>query len=76
VYDAFAAKLAAAVARLKVGNGLEEGVTQGPLIDMNAVAKVEEHIADAVARRAHACSPAASATRSAAASSSRPSWPA
>ena len=48
VYDAFAAKLAAAVARLKVGNGLVEGVTQGPLIDMNAVAKVEEHIADAV----------------------------
>jgi succinate-semialdehyde dehydrogenase/glutarate-semialdehyde dehydrogenase len=48
VYDAFAAKLAAAVARLQVGNGLAEGTTQGPLIDMNAVAKVEEHIADAV----------------------------
>jgi succinate-semialdehyde dehydrogenase / glutarate-semialdehyde dehydrogenase len=49
VYDAFAAKLAAAVAGLKVGNGREEGVTQGPLIDMKAVEKVEEHIADALA---------------------------
>lgn len=48
VYDNFAARLAAAVARLKVGNGLDEGVTQGPLIDMQAVEKVEEHIADAV----------------------------
>ncbi|HNH64448.1 MAG TPA: NAD-dependent succinate-semialdehyde dehydrogenase, partial [Thauera aminoaromatica] len=52
VYDAFAARLAAAVARLKVGNGLAEGSTQGPLIDMNAVAKVEEHIADAVEKGA------------------------
>ncbi|OHX20846.1 NADP-dependent succinate-semialdehyde dehydrogenase [Chromobacterium sphagni] len=50
VYDAFAAKFAAAVATLKVGNGLEAGVTQGPLIDHNAVAKVEEHIADALAK--------------------------
>jgi succinate-semialdehyde dehydrogenase / glutarate-semialdehyde dehydrogenase len=49
VYDAFADKLAAAVRRLKVGNGLEDGVTQGPLIDMKAVEKVEEHIADALA---------------------------
>ncbi|WP_308423798.1 NADP-dependent succinate-semialdehyde dehydrogenase [Silvimonas amylolytica] len=52
VYDAFAAKLAAAVGKLKVGNGFEAGVTQGPLIDENAVAKVEEHIADAVAKGA------------------------
>lgn len=52
VYDAFAEKLAAAVAKLKVGNGLEAGTTQGPLIDINAVAKVEEHIADAVAKGA------------------------
>ena len=52
VYDAFAAKLATAVAGLKVGNGLAEGSTQGPLIDMNAVAKVEEHIADAVEKGA------------------------
>jgi succinate-semialdehyde dehydrogenase/glutarate-semialdehyde dehydrogenase len=49
VYDAFAAKLVGAVSRLKVGNGLEQGVTQGPLIDDNAVLKVEEHIADAQA---------------------------
>ncbi|WP_047248901.1 NADP-dependent succinate-semialdehyde dehydrogenase [Chromobacterium subtsugae] len=50
VYDAFAEKFAAAVASLKVGNGLEAGVSQGPLIDQNAVAKVEEHIADALAK--------------------------
>lgn len=48
VYDEFADKLAQAVAGLKVGNGLEEGNTQGPLIDMASVEKVEEHIADAV----------------------------
>ncbi len=50
VYDAFAEKFAAAVAKLKVGNGAEAGVTQGPLIDANAVTKVEEHIADALAK--------------------------
>ncbi|WP_029011994.1 NADP-dependent succinate-semialdehyde dehydrogenase [Niveispirillum irakense] len=50
VYDAFAEKLAAAVARLAVGNGLEEGTTLGPLIDMAAVEKVEDHIADAKAK--------------------------
>ncbi|GGF27799.1 NAD-dependent succinate-semialdehyde dehydrogenase [Youhaiella tibetensis] len=48
VYDAFAQKLSAAVSKLKVGNGLDEGVVLGPLIDDKAVAKVEEHIADAV----------------------------
>ncbi|HJV84082.1 MAG TPA: NADP-dependent succinate-semialdehyde dehydrogenase [Noviherbaspirillum sp.] len=48
VYDAFAEKLVSAVRKLKVGNGLEPGVTQGPLIDGDAVAKVEQHIADAV----------------------------
>ena len=52
VYDAFAAKLAVAVRGLKVGPGLEPGVTQGPLIDEAAVAKVEAHIADAVAHGA------------------------
>jgi succinate-semialdehyde dehydrogenase/glutarate-semialdehyde dehydrogenase len=52
VYDAFAAKLKAAVEALKVGNGMEDGVTQGPLINAEAVAKVEEHIADALARGA------------------------
>ena len=48
VYDAFAAKLARAVAELKVGNGMEPGVTQGPLIDAAALAKVEELVADVV----------------------------
>lgn len=52
VYDAFAGKLVAAVAKFKVGNGMEGGVNQGPLIDAAAVAKVEDHIADAVARGA------------------------
>ncbi|MGV8893623.1 MAG: NADP-dependent succinate-semialdehyde dehydrogenase [Burkholderiaceae bacterium] len=50
VYDAFAAKLVAAVAKLKVGNGAEAGITQGPLIDAKAVEKVEQHIADALAK--------------------------
>ncbi|MDD5392150.1 MAG: NADP-dependent succinate-semialdehyde dehydrogenase [Thiothrix sp.] len=48
VYDAFAEKLAAAVASLKVGNGLDAGVSQGPLIDEAAVCKVEALVADAV----------------------------
>ncbi|MBO9551792.1 NADP-dependent succinate-semialdehyde dehydrogenase [Pseudomonas sp.] len=52
VYDAFAQKLAAAVAKLKIGNGLEEGTTTGPLIDGKAVAKVQEHIDDAVGKGA------------------------
>src|ERR1700760_3982611 len=52
VYDAFAAKLVEAVKALKVGNGLEPGVLQGPLIDKAAVEKVEEHIQDAVSRGA------------------------
>jgi succinate-semialdehyde dehydrogenase / glutarate-semialdehyde dehydrogenase len=52
IYDAFAKKLAEATAALKVGNGMEEGVLQGPLINEDAVLKVEEHIADAVARGA------------------------
>ena len=52
IYDAFAARLAARVKELRVGNGLEEGVAQGPLIDAQALAKVEEHVADALARGA------------------------
>jgi succinate-semialdehyde dehydrogenase/glutarate-semialdehyde dehydrogenase len=52
VYEAFAEKLAAAVANLKVGNGIDPGVTQGPLIDQPALAKVEEMVADAVAKGA------------------------
>ncbi len=52
VYKAFAAKLATAVAALKVGNGMDAGVTQGPLIDQPALAKVEELMADAIAKGA------------------------
>jgi succinate-semialdehyde dehydrogenase / glutarate-semialdehyde dehydrogenase len=50
VYDTFATKLAIAVSKLKVGNGVEDGVTTGPLINPAAVKKVEEHIADALAK--------------------------
>ena len=53
IYDAFATQLATAASKMKVGNGLEKGVTQGPLINEAAVAKVEEHIADAQAKGAH-----------------------
>ncbi|WP_454724406.1 MULTISPECIES: NADP-dependent succinate-semialdehyde dehydrogenase [Cupriavidus] len=56
VYDAFAEKLVAAVAKLKVGHGLEPGVLQGPLINEDAVAKVEQHIADAVGKGARVLS--------------------
>ena len=52
VYDAFTAKLAQRVRALKVGSGVEAGVTQGPLIDAAALAKVEEHVADATAKGA------------------------
>ena len=50
VHDAFAAKLAAAVAGLNVGDGLKDGIDTGPLVNMAAVDKVEEHIADILAR--------------------------
>jgi succinate-semialdehyde dehydrogenase/glutarate-semialdehyde dehydrogenase len=50
VYDAFAEKLVAAVGKLKVGNGFDPEVLQGPLIDVAAVEKVEDHIQDAVAK--------------------------
>ncbi|MEE9099066.1 NADP-dependent succinate-semialdehyde dehydrogenase [Pseudomonas nitroreducens] len=52
VYDAFVEKLQAAVARLNIGNGLEQGITTGPLIDAKAVAKVQLHIDDAVSKGA------------------------
>ncbi|MES2667947.1 MAG: NAD-dependent succinate-semialdehyde dehydrogenase [Pseudomonadota bacterium] len=52
VYDAFAAKLRAAVVKTRVGDGLSEAVEFGPLITMAAVRKVEEHIADATAKGA------------------------
>ena len=49
VYDEFAKKLAAKVQLFKVGNGMEDGVTQGPLINADAITKVEEHISDVLA---------------------------
>ena len=52
VHDAFVEKLAAKAQALKAGNGFEAGVQQGPLIDDAAVAKVEAHVADAVAKGA------------------------
>ncbi len=52
VYEEFARKLAEAVGKLRVGDGLKGATEQGPLIDANAVAKVEEHVADAVAKGA------------------------
>ncbi len=52
VYDAFAEKLAMAVGKLKTGNGFDEGVILGPLIDKAALNKVEEHIADALKKGA------------------------
>ena len=52
VYDAFTQKLTAAVAKLRIGDGLAGETDQGPLIDARAVAKVEEHVADAVSKGA------------------------
>jgi len=52
VYDEFARKLTVAVGKLKVGDGREEGVTQGPLIEEKAVRKIEQHIEDAQAKGA------------------------
>jgi succinate-semialdehyde dehydrogenase/glutarate-semialdehyde dehydrogenase len=52
VYDAFVEKLAAASRKIKVGNGFEDGVNQGPLIDDAAVAKVTQHVGDATAKGA------------------------
>ena len=54
VYDEFAEKFAAAASALKIGNGKDDGVQQGPLIDMAAVEKVEDHIGDALAKGARA----------------------
>ena len=50
IHDSFAAALKIAVEKMKVGNGMEDGVTQGPLINQAAVEKVEAHVADALAR--------------------------
>ena len=52
IYQALTAKLVQAVNALKVGDGREEGTTQGPLIDMDAVTKVQSHIDDAIAKGA------------------------
>lgn len=52
IYDAFVEKLSEAVKQLKVGDGLSEGVTQGPLINQSAVEKVEDHIEDALSKGA------------------------
>jgi succinate-semialdehyde dehydrogenase/glutarate-semialdehyde dehydrogenase len=52
VYDQFVEKLAAKAGAIKVGNGFEPGVTQGPLIDEQALTKVESHVADAVSKGA------------------------
>ena len=52
VYDQFVEKFKAAVAKLSIGNGMEAGVNFGPVIDANAVKKVEEHIADATSKGA------------------------
>ena len=52
VYDAFAEKLAAAVGKMKVGDGLVEGTALGPLINTDAILKVQEHIADATSKGA------------------------
>jgi succinate-semialdehyde dehydrogenase / glutarate-semialdehyde dehydrogenase len=52
VYDAFAKKLADAAGAMKVGNGAEAGIVIGPLIDMKAIEKVEQHVADALKKGA------------------------
>jgi len=52
IHDVFVEKFAKAVQAIKVGNGLEIGISQGPLIDMSALEKVERHVADAVSKGA------------------------
>ncbi|HWW21355.1 MAG TPA: NAD-dependent succinate-semialdehyde dehydrogenase [Steroidobacteraceae bacterium] len=54
VYEAFSRKLVAAVSRLKVGNGIDSGIEQGPLIDQAALSKVEQLVGDAVGQGARA----------------------
>jgi succinate-semialdehyde dehydrogenase / glutarate-semialdehyde dehydrogenase len=74
IYDAFVEKLAAKAAQLKVGSGFETGVQQGPLIDENALAKVEAHVADAVAKGARVVT-GGKGTSAAAPSTRRPCSP-
>jgi len=52
VYDAFVAKLAERVRAIRVGNGFADGISQGPMIDAQAIEKVEAHVADALAQGA------------------------
>jgi len=52
IYDAFVEQFSASAAKIQVGNGFDSGITQGPLIDDQAVAKVEEHVADALVKGA------------------------
>lgn len=52
IYDEFVRKLAEGAAKIRVGNGFEQGVMQGPLIDDDAVTKVEQHVSDALAKGA------------------------
>ncbi len=52
IYDAFVARLAEKARTIKVGNGFDTGVQQGPLIDAQALAKVESHVADALSKGA------------------------
>lgn len=73
VYERFAEKLQQAVEKLHLGDGLAPDVTTGPLIDEKAVAKVQEHIADALEKGARVIS-GENRTRWAAISSSRPFW--
>lgn len=73
VYERFAEKLQQAVSKLHLGDGLQPDVTTGPLIDEKAVAKVQEHIADALDKGARIIA-AASLTLWAVTSSSPPSW--
>ena len=70
IYERLAEKLVAAVEQLKVGDGSQEGTTQGPLIDSDAVAKVQSHIDDALIKGAQIAT-GGSRTRWAALSSSR-----
>ncbi|SQB37300.1 succinate-semialdehyde dehydrogenase [NADP+] [Citrobacter koseri] len=74
VYDEFTRKLADAVQKLKVGNGLEEGVIVGPLIEPAAVDKVREHVEDAIAKGAKVLAGAKSAFVRRGISGSPPYW--
>ncbi len=75
VYDEFTARLSQAVSGLRVGNGLEDGVSQGPLIDEAGLKKVEEHVADAVDKGARVVSGGARHELGRHLLSGQPCWP-